>query len=113
VTVLLVVLGAAVGAPTRYVVDGWLRARLGPGFPWATLLVNVAGSFLLGYLTALPAGPEAAALVGTGFCGALTTYSTFSYETLRLARTRRRAVAYVLATVTLGVSAAVAGAACA
>ncbi len=108
-TVLLVALGAAVGAPARYLVDQWLRTR----FPWATLLVNVVGSFLLGFLTALPADPATAALLGTGFCGALTTYSTFSYETLRLARAgaRGRALAYVLASVTLGVAAAMAGAA--
>lgn len=108
-TVLFVALGAAVGAPTRYLVDRWLGGR----FPWGTLLVNVAGSFLLGLLAALPADPRLAALLGTGFCGALTTYSTFGHETLRLARagTRGRALVYVAASVTLGVAAASAGAA--
>lgn len=112
-TVLLVALGAAIGAPARYLVDRFLRSRLGSGFPWGTLLVNVVGSFALGFLAALPADPEAAALFGTGFCGALTTYSTFSYETLRLMRAgaRVRALAYVLASVACGVAAAVAGAA--
>lgn len=112
-TVLFVALGAAVGAPTRYLVDRWLGVRPGPGFPWGTLLVNVAGSLLLGFLTALPADPAVAALLGTGFCGALTTYSTFSYDTLRLVRagSRGRALAYVLASVTIGVAAAFAGAA--
>ncbi|GAA1041394.1 hypothetical protein GCM10009557_65040 [Virgisporangium ochraceum] len=108
-TVLLVALGAAVGAPTRYLVDRWLRVRVGAGFPWGTLLVNVAGSFLLGFLVSLPADRSAAVLLGTGFCGALTTYSTFSYETLRLPRAR--ALTYVLASVALGVAAAAAGAA--
>ena len=111
-TVLLVALGAAVGAPTRYLADRFVRSRLGSRFPWATLLVNVAGSALLGFLTALPADPASGALLGTGFCGALTTYSTFSYETLSLARAgaRGRALAYVLASATLGVLAALAGA---
>ena len=96
-TVLLVALGAAVGAPTRYLADRFVRSRLGPGFPWGTLLVNVVGS----------------ALLGTGFCGALTTYSTFGHETLRLARAgaRGRALAYVLASAALGVTAALGGAA--
>jgi fluoride exporter len=115
VTVLLVVLGAAVGAPTRYLADRFVRSRLGSGFPWGTLLVNVVGSALLGFLTALPADRELAALLGTGFCGALTTYSTFSYETLRLARARAgargRALAYVAASATIGVAAALGGAA--
>lgn len=112
-TVLAVALGAAVGAPSRYLVDRWLRARLGPGFPWGTLLVNVVGSALLGFLTALPADPAVAALLGTGFCGALTTYSTFGYDTVRLVRagSRGRALAYVLASVAAGVAAASAGAA--
>jgi CrcB protein len=104
VTVLLVAAGAAVGAPVRYLVDRFL--------PWGTLLVNVVGSFLLGVLTAVPADPALAALLGTGFCGALTTYSTFSYETLRLARDGRRRTAflYVLASVGIGLAAAFLGA---
>ncbi|GAA0897151.1 fluoride efflux transporter FluC [Virgisporangium aurantiacum] len=111
-TLLLVALGAAVGAPTRYLADRFVRSRLGPGFPWGTLLVNVVGSALLGFLTALPVSSGLGALLGTGFCGALTTYSTFGYETLRLARTgaRGRALMYVAASALLGVSAAVAAA---
>jgi len=107
VTALLVVLGAAVGAPLRYAVDQLIRARHGGRFPWGTLGVNVAGSALLGALagvgTALP--NPLAVLLGTGFCGALTTYSTFGHETLRLAQDR----AYLLATanVLLSVVAAV------
>jgi CrcB protein len=54
-------------------------------FPWGTFTVNVIGSAILGFLAALPAGTGMLALAGTGFCGALTTYSTFGYETLRLA----------------------------
>ena len=87
-TLLWVALGAALGAPLRYLVDRALQTRHDSAFPRGTLTVNVTGSFALGFLLALPAGPVVTALVGTGFCGALTTYSTLSYETLRLTQTR-------------------------
>ncbi len=110
-TVLLVVLGAAVGAPLRFLTDRAVRARFGDRFPWGTLAVNVAGSLVLGFVLGLPVRPEVAALVGTGFCGALTTYSTFAHETLRLARTggALAAVANVLLSVLAGLGAAAVG----
>lgn len=86
---LLVVLGGAVGAPLRYLTDRAVQARHGAGlpyvFPWGTFTVNAAGSLLLGVLTGATVSAPVHALLGTGLCGALTTYSTFSYETLRLA----------------------------
>jgi CrcB protein len=111
VTVLLVALGAAVGAPLRYLTDLALRRRLGAAFPWGTLAVNVAGSLVLGLVVGLPAPPAVAALLGSGFCGALTTYSTFGYETLRLARDGRSrlAAANVLGSVVAGLAAAYLG----
>jgi CrcB protein len=88
-TVLLIALGAVVGAPARYLTDRWVQARHDSVFPWGTLVVNVAGSFVLGLIMAIAVAgrldSRILALVGTGFCGALTTYSTFGYETLRLA----------------------------
>ncbi|MGK5680497.1 fluoride efflux transporter CrcB [Actinoplanes sp. URMC 104] len=107
-TALLVALGAAVGAPLRYLTDQALRRGT---FPVGTLTVNVAGSLLLGLLIGLPAPPALAALLGTGFCGALTTYSTFSLETLTLVRNgeRRRAVTYVALSLALGLAAAALG----
>lgn len=81
-TLLLVLVGGALGAPLRYLLDRAVQARHDSAFPWGTFAVNVAGSLLLG-LVAGVSGP-AYALLGTGLCGALTTYSTLSYETLRL-----------------------------
>ncbi|GAB2658320.1 hypothetical protein GCM10027271_16230 [Saccharopolyspora gloriosae] len=87
-TAALVFLGAMVGAPLRYLADRAVQSRHDTLFPWGTLTVNVLGSLVLGGLTAagtvLP--PAVSAVVGVGFCGALTTYSTFGYETLRLAQ---------------------------
>ncbi|MDQ3615864.1 MAG: CrcB family protein [Actinomycetota bacterium] len=74
---LLVALGAAAGAPTRYVLAHLLDARL----PWGTILVNVVGSFFLGLFSGLSVDGGVLALLGTGFCGALTTYSAFTVQT--------------------------------
>ena len=87
-TLLLVVLGAAVGAPARYLVDRAIQARHDSVFPWGTFAVNVAGSFILGTLAGSSA--PVVALIGPGFCGALTTYSTFGYETVRLVEEHAR-----------------------
>lgn len=87
-TLLLVALGAAVGAPTRYFTDRAVQSRHDSVFPWGTLTVNIAGSLLFGLLVGgASAGDLSEAVVmgaGVGFCGALTTYSTFGYETARL-----------------------------
>lgn len=110
-TVLLVALGAGLGAPLRYLADRAVQSRHDSVFPWGTLTVNVVGSALLGLLVALPAGPGWTALVGTGFCGALTTYSTFGYETLRLLEDGARfyAVSNALSSVVAGLGAAYCG----
>lgn len=85
---LLVALGAAIGAPLRFLTDRAVQTRHDSVFPWGTLAVNVVGCLVLGVLTgAVTAGAASSHVqlfLGTGLCGALTTYSTFSYETLRL-----------------------------
>ncbi len=88
-TWLLVALGAAIGAPLRYVTDRAVQARHDSVFPWGTFVVNAAGSLVLGAVAGAAVSSGTYALLGTGLCGALTTYSTFSYETLRLAERGR------------------------
>lgn len=83
-----VVLGGLVGAPVRFLADRFVSERLGGHFPWGTFLVNASGSLLLGLLTGLGLrhhlSPSLLALAGTGFCGAYTTFSSWSFETVRL-----------------------------
>jgi CrcB protein len=116
VTWLLVVAGAMVGAPLRYLTDRAVQARHDSAFPWGTLVVNVTGCLLLGLVTgavaAGAAGEHTRLLVGTGLCGALTTYSTFAYETHQLAGSGARllAAANVAVSVTAGLGAALLGA---
>ncbi|RAJ66781.1 protein CrcB [Streptomyces sp. Amel2xB2] len=114
-TWLLVAVGGMLGAPLRYLTDRAVQARHESAFPWGTFTVNMAGSLLLGLLTgaaaAGAAGSPVLALLGTGLCGALTTYSTFSYETLRLAENGRAALgaANAVASVLVALGAAAIG----
>ena len=88
IAALLVALGGAVGAPLRYVTDLVVSSLHDSVFPWGTWVVNVVGSLVLGLLAGFVTdGAPAwlATLVGTGLCGALTTFSSFSYEAVRLA----------------------------
>ncbi|QZY28683.1 fluoride efflux transporter CrcB [Nocardioides coralli] len=102
-TVVLVAVGGALGAALRYLVG---RALATARFPWATLLVNVAGCLLLG-LVATAADGNARTLLGTGVAGALTTYSAFALDTVLLDRNghRWRALANVGLNLVLGVTA--------
>lgn len=82
---LWIALGGALGAVSRALVGHWMQT----GFPWATLVVNVAGSFVIGLVLGAMGGPahlpqSVRLLVATGFCGAFTTFSSFSYQTLTL-----------------------------
>jgi len=111
VSLLLVALGAAVGAPLRYLVDQWISSWHDSLFPWGTFAVNVAGSAVLGALLGAGAPQPVVLAVGTGFCGALTTYSTFGYETVRLVHDRAYwyATLNIVASTAAGLAAAYAG----
>ena len=83
---LWICLGGAIGTGARYLLSEWLLRVAGSGFPWGTLTVNVAGSFLLGLLVQVGMSVERPTLLPaltTGLLGGFTTYSTFNYETLR------------------------------
>jgi fluoride exporter len=107
VSFLLVAVGAAIGAPLRYLIDRAIQARHDSVFPWGTFIVNITGSLILGVLAGLPTPGSAMAVAGVGFCGALTTYSTFGYETLRLTQDGARlfAVFNALGSVVAGLGA--------
>jgi CrcB protein len=105
-TVWYVALGSGLGGAARLLLGGWLQDRFGGSFPIGTLIVNVSGSLLLGFLLRYaletPAvGPDLRALLTTGICGGYTTFSTFSYETVRLLEDGeyRRAALYVAVSV--------------
>lgn len=95
----LLALAGGCGAVTRLMLDGAVRSRLGGTLPWATILINITGSFLLGLVTGLLTGhvipPAAQLVVGSGFLGGYTTFSSASLETVRLLQER----AWVLAAV--------------
>ncbi|MEU2200692.1 CrcB family protein [Isoptericola sp. NPDC019482] len=118
-TMLLVAVAGGLGAAARFVVDGAVRARTpGAAFPWATVVVNVSGSLLIGLVSGVLLGAGDPAYlepwrlgVATGFCGGYTTFSTAMVETVRLARSGRRrlAVANALGTMALTLGAVVVG----
>ncbi len=95
--------GGGIGAMARFALSGWVTTWAYAGFPWATFLVNVSGSFLLGFLhRALPpatASPRARGFLTIGLCGGYTTFSTFDFETFSLLNEGRYALA---ATYSLG-----------
>jgi CrcB protein len=103
--VLLMIAAGGLGAVSRFVVDGAIRSRSGSSYPLGTLVINLSGSLVLGLLTGLTIAhllPDTVRLVvGTGFLGGYTTFSTASFETVRLVQQRRvpAALLYGLGTV--------------
>lgn len=93
-----VAVAGGLGAASRLLLDGLIRARTrGSGLPWGTIAINLSGSLLLGVLLGLAAGlwvsPEWMQILGVGFLGGYTTFSTASFETVRLLQERRRGAA--------------------
>ena len=103
-------IGGVLGVVARYQIGSWLSGWSSPPsqFPWATFLINVSGSFVLGfamrYLTGVASSPAIRLMVTTGFCGGYTTFSTFSYEFVSLMQSGEKtlALSYMLATISLG-----------
>ncbi|TAM78489.1 fluoride efflux transporter CrcB [bacterium] len=115
--VLAVGIGGAAGSMLRYVVSVAMTQRIGPGFPWATLFINVTGSFILALIAELSTtrvialSPAARVLLTVGFVGGYTTFSTFTNEALALAgeRALMASFVYTLASLTGGLAAAYLG----
>jgi len=112
----LVSLGGVLGANVRYLVSTWAASRFGTAFPYGTLIVNAAGSLLMGLVLGVLHArfgddPSARLAIATGFLGAETTFSTFAFETIALVRLNDyvAAVRNVLGNVALGLTAAAAG----
>lgn len=88
-TILYIALGGIAGTLSRYGLEGWIQSRTATGFPLGTLAVNISGSLLLGFILRVATGttlisPDVRAALTIGFCGAFTTMSTFSYESVAL-----------------------------
>ena len=116
-TIMVLGVSATLGAAARYYMTLWATAQWGDGFPYGTLLINVLGSFILGAFLTLspetrPLDPTLRLLVATGLCGSFTTFSTFSYETVRLLAGGRftAATLNVVGSVALGLAGVIAGA---
>jgi CrcB protein len=114
--VALIGVGSGLGGIARYFVTGAIQSRVVTSFPIGTLLVNITGSILLGFLLryalATPAiSPEVRALLTTGFCGGYTTFSAYSYETVALLEDGdyRRAILYMTVSVALALAGTVVG----
>ena len=110
-TVVWMALAGGLGAVARFVLDGLVRTRFASAFPLGTVLINVTGSFVLGVVTGLALGlavpDEWRLLVGTVFCGGYTTFSTASFETVRLVEQRHTGLALLNAVGTLVLTAGV------
>jgi CrcB protein len=106
----VVIIGGA-GSVARFLADGVIASRAGRDFPFGTLAINISGAVILGLLTGLALGQDQALLAGTAAVGSYTTFSTWMFETQRLAEDRqhRKAAANVIASLVLGVAAAAVG----
>jgi len=100
VTYLYIALGSALGGMARFWCSGFVAARFGDSFPWGTILINILGSFVIGFFATL-SGPDSRYLISSnirqfvmvGLCGGYTTFSSFSLQTLNLIRDGEMAAA--------------------
>ncbi|HET7273650.1 MAG TPA: fluoride efflux transporter CrcB [Longimicrobiaceae bacterium] len=112
--IVFLAIGGVLGTVARYFIGGWAHSEAGT-LPWGTLAVNVLGSLILGFsiqfTEAVEISPEVRVMITVGFCGALTTFSTFSYETVALIRAgdAGRAVLYAFGSLSLGLAAILTG----
>lgn len=87
-SVFLVALGGALGAASRYLLGGWIQGWMGPGFPWSTLVINVSGSLMIGFILGLvesgALSSHARLFLAVGVLGGYTTFSSFSYECIQM-----------------------------
>lgn len=110
-TYLLIALGSAIGGAARYWTSGFVAGHVGETFPWGTLVVNAAGSFVIGFVATLTA-PDGRWFAGTdmrqfimlGLCGGYTTFSSFSVQSLNLARDGEWFLAGVYITLSVALS---------
>ena len=109
-------LGGFIGANARYLLGGWVASRLGATFPYGTYVINISGSFILGFFLAFAddrawVAPSLRLLFAVGFVGAYTTFSTFEYESMRLLQEREMLLAglYLIGSVLTGGIAVVLG----
>ena len=104
-TWVLIGIGGALGSVARYQLGKIIGEKVAGTFPWATFLINVSGAFLLGFLTALHLEENIFALIGTGFLGAYTTFSTFMYEgcTLIKENDKLNAIVYIVSSLVVGI----------
>ena len=115
IAAVVIFIGAGLGGVARYAVSGWVQNATGVVFPWGTLLINVTGSLLLtlvyGLLEGTAGAPEWRLFLGVGVLGGYTTFSTFSYESVRLLQHGEwtRASLYVVASVLLSLAGAALG----
>ena len=106
-----VLVAGGVGAVLRFLVDGAVARRAGKSFPFGTLVVNISGAVLLGFIGALALDRHEALVAGTAFVGSYTTFSTWMLETQRLTEERqyRKAVLNIVVSLAFGIAAAALG----
>lgn len=98
--ILLIAIGGFLGSICRFIATTFIKRKFSYSFPVGTFFVNLIGSFLLGFLYGVNSNIEVIFLIGTGFLGAFTTFSTFKLETIQLVESRRRITSFIYLSLT-------------